>query len=121
MCVREIVCLYEEKINDSSLREMKITCTFISHVLRIAFRFKVYKAISYIFLIKKVSKCIKMCCINKYLTVNPLIFNKYCMCNLLYMIVTHYQNKTLYNEVFCLDLLKLSLIHRTHSKFNIAN
>ena len=44
----------------------------------------------------------KNCSINIYLTGNPFTLNKYqyCLCKLLYMIITHYQNKTLYNKVF---------------------
>ena len=34
------------------------------------------------------------------MTNNSLIFNKYYMCNLLYMLVTNYQNKMLYNIIF---------------------
>ena len=41
-----------------------------------------------------------MYCINIHFTCNPLTSNKYCMCDLLYMIVTHYMKKTLYNKVF---------------------
>ena len=53
-----------------------------------------------------------MGCININLTVNPFIFNIDRICKLLYMIVTHYQNKTLCNVV----LLMFSRIYRTHPK-----
>ena len=48
------------------------------------------------------------------------------MCNLLYVIVTHCQNKMLYNKVFFrfiffMDLLKISHIQRTHPKLMHAN
>ena len=66
---------------------------------------------------KRKSKSIKMCCTNIYLTVDPLKFEKYCICSLLYMLVTHYQNKMLYNRVFFganfTDLLMFSCKHRT--------
>ena len=39
-----------------------------------------------------------MCCINIHFTVYPFTFYKYSIiCKLLYITVTHYQNKTLYN------------------------
>ena len=46
-----------------------------------------------------------MCCINILLTVYPFTFNKFCICLLLYMTVTHYQNKMLYNKVFLIQTL----------------
>ena len=62
--------------------------------------FKVYKAVSYNIFKKEIKKYKKTCCINIDLAVNPLNLNKNCMCNLLYMMYTHYQNKTLYNSIF---------------------
>ena len=44
---------------------------------------------------KRYPKVTKMCCTNIHLIVNPLTFNKYCMCNLLYIVITHNQNKIL--------------------------
>ena len=59
-----------------------------------------------------------MCCINTHLTFNQLTLRKYCIHNLLYMNVTQYQNKTLYNKVFFStdfkNLLKISPRHRTN-------
>ena len=48
------------------------------------------------------SESINVRCMNTYLTSNPLPFNKtkYKLRNLLYVIVTHYQNKWLYNTLF---------------------
>ena len=46
---------------------------------------------------------IKMYCINYLLTANPLTFNKYCVCYLLYMIITNHQNKTLYNKILSVE------------------
>ena len=40
-----------------------------------------------------------MCCINVHMTVNPFTFDTDCRCELLYMIVTHYLIKMLYNRV----------------------
>ena len=61
-----------------------------------------------------------MCRVNINLAVNPLKFN-----NLSYMIVTHYQNKMLYNKVLSstnfTDLLMFSCIHRSHALLNNAN
>ena len=51
-------------------------------------------------------KCIKLYLIkfsediNIHLSINPFPFNTDCICKLLYMFVTHYQNKTLYNMAF---------------------
>ena len=39
-----------------------------------------------------------MCCININFTVSPFTFNTDCICKLLYMIVTHYQNKALVQQ-----------------------
>ena len=41
-----------------------------------------------------------MVCIDTHLTVYLLNFNKYYLYNILYAIVTHYQNKRLYNILF---------------------
>ena len=62
---------------------------------------------------------------NINLSVNAFTFNTDCICKLLYIIFTHYQNKTLYNGVFFsthfMILLIFSDIHRTHPKFNNEN
>ena len=57
-----------------------------------------YKAIPHKFFKREVKKY-KMCCININLAVNPLNLNKCCICNLLYMTITLYQNDTLCNIV----------------------
>ena len=41
-----------------------------------------------------------MSCTNTHLTVNPLSFYKHSQCNLLYMIISLYRNKVLYNALF---------------------
>ena len=81
-------------------------------------RVKVYKAIKFC---ERKSKSKEMCCINSsfdQLIINPTTFNKYCKCKLLYMIVTHYQNKMLYNKLFfnakVMALLMFLHIHGTH-------
>ena len=48
-----------------------------------------------------------MYCINIHLISNQQTLNKYCMCDLLYMNVTHYLNKTLYNKAFCVEILRI--------------
>ena len=66
-----------------------------------------------------------MFCINIRLTINPFTFNTDCICKLLYMIVTRYKNKTLYNRVFFSTkftvLMMFSCIHRAHPKSNNEN
>ena len=68
-----------------------------------------------------------MCCINIHLTVDiHLVLAQTRMQILvLAMIVTHFQNKTLYNRVLFgtnfIVLFVFSRIHRTHSKFNDEN
>ena len=59
------------------------------------------------------SESIKMCCINIYLIGNPFTFNKYFTCKLLYMIVSHYQSKTLYNKVFFIRKFMYQYLLRT--------
>ena len=49
--------------------------------------------------------------------------NTYCIRKLLYIIVIHYQNKTLYNRVFLATYFMVLLmftmyVHRPHPKFN---
>ena len=41
-----------------------------------------------------------MCCLKTHLTINSMMFNSYYLCNLLYIIITRYQNKMLYNVLF---------------------
>ena len=71
------------------------------------------------------SQSIKMCCINVHFNVDLITFNKYCICKLLYIIVSHYQNKLLLNNFFFstlfTDLLMFSCIHRAHPKVNGSN
>ena len=68
-----------------------------------------------------------MCCTNIHLTSNPLnryLTKYYIHFNLLYMTVTHSQNKTLYNRVFYYKFyrcFKVLPVHRTHSKTNHVN
>ena len=65
--------------------------------------------------------------LHKYLfgCFNPLNFNKTCINNLSYMIVTHYQNKTFYNRVLFrykyYGFVYVSCIHGTHPQFNNVN
>ena len=51
-----------------------------------------------------------MYCINTNLTINLLTFNKYILCNLLYMIITYYQNKWLYNILFSRNFLDINFM-----------
>ena len=66
---------------------------------------------------EKETRSIKMCCINIHFSVNPFTFSVDCLCKYVYIIVTHYQNKTLYNRVLSgtifMVLLMLSCIQRT--------
>ena len=66
---------------------------------------------------------LKLCCIYIPLTVNLLTFNIYCMQNC--YTVTHYQNKTLYSNVFFGSFLwlflKISHIRRSHPTFISVN
>ena len=104
------------------LKNYILTRTYyiISHTI-----FEVYKAISY--LEKGNQKVKKMCCINIHLIINPSTFNKCCKYKLLYMIVTHYQNKTLHNKVFWCNIYIhvlivigwcFFIINGNHLKFN---
>ena len=45
-------------------------------------------------------------------TFNPLTYDKYNLCNLFYMSVTCYQNKTLYNKIFGTNYMGFGM-HRT--------
>ena len=66
-----------------------------------------------------------MCYINIQLTIYLFTVNKYCICILLDITITHYQNKTLYNKVFFgtnfMDSLMFLGMHRTSPKLNYAN
>ena len=53
-----------------------------------------------------------------FLTLNPLIFNKYCIFNSLYMIVTHYQKKTMCFSVKILTDLCVSVQIKQITNFN---
>ena len=86
---------------------------------------KMYKAISDQIFRKGIRKY-KKCCMNIYLNIDLFTFNKYCMCKLLYMTVTHNQNK-MYNKMFFSTNLNF-LRHfedftdtQNSSKFNNAN
>ena len=85
-------------------------------------RFKVYTAISYKIFWKVIIKYKSV--LHKYPFDRKSVFNTNCICKLLYMIVTHYRNKTLYNrmlfETNCKDVLKFSRLHRTNPKFKVA-
>ena len=51
----------------------------------------------------------KMCYTDIHFTVDPFTFNTDCMCNLLYMTITHYQKCYVYRKIefiFTLDLDK---------------
>ena len=66
-----------------------------------------------------------MYCINIHLNIDLFTFHKHCICKLLYMIGTHYNNKMLFQKLFfCtifMDLLIYSSVHKTHPKFTDAN
>ena len=72
-----------------------------------------------IFFIKlylKVTRRYKICCKKIHLTVNPFTFYKYFICWLLYMIVTNYRNKTLYNKVFSVQILRVCRCIRAYTE-----
>ena len=56
-----------------------------------------------------------MCCINLHLIVNQFTFNTDYICKLLYMIFTHYQNKTLHNKLFSVQFLCICCIFHTYT------
>ena len=64
-------------------------------------------------------------CIYTYLTIYSFAVNRYFISKLLYTIITHNQNKTLYNKELCItnftDLMMFLHIYRTHAKFNNSN
>ena len=61
-------------------------------------KLKAYQATLYIFS-ESETESIKMCCINIQLNIDLPSLNKYSTFKLLYMTVTHYQNKMLYNKL----------------------
>ena len=69
--------------------------------------FEVYRAIS----LNKIRMGIRMnkkYCMNIHLNIDLFTFNTYCACKLLYMTITHYQNKTLFNKnCFSVQFLRI--------------
>ena len=51
----------------------------------------------------------KMCGIDIHFIINSFNFNNYNIYKLLYIIVTHYQNKTLYKSRFFVHILRICL------------
>ena len=88
--------------------------------------FKVYKLYLNKIFIKIIIKY-KKNVLHKYsfARFNPFTLNIDCICKLLYMIVSHYHNKTLYNRLFFgtifTDFLMLSGMHKTHPEYNNEN
>ena len=88
------------------------------------FMSKVYKAISYKILKKVIIKCKNL--LHKYsFGHHQFTYKTDYIFILLYMNVTHFQNKMLYNRVFFgtnfMVLLMSSLIQRTRPKLNTCN
>ena len=67
-------------------------------------------------------KSTKICCIHIHLTVNLFTSNKYWIYKLLYMFVSYYQNKVLYNSFFLIQFffrfVDFLVLHRIHPNFN---